>query len=517
MGLSSKISFWAIMAAVMFAVTSPGAVVQAQQQTGMVGMSMAEFVRAMPENGRFVLLRSYLPADGRENVKLPKIIVKQNGQRHKLPECPWQETSNEDFFKSVDELASKNWSIKRFIRKLAKIIHLKRTEVAPYCAWWVMVTPETLNIAFPDSAATYWATPFLADEDTEIIIKGEYGDMRYMSLAIYDQKFSYYEWSTDGELCPEVEPDRCFGTYITDYQIDPMIGGTNPFRNEKGDPSAKYKVILTPTPQHYDGNALPTMLTKAACLPGQKPCNTMESEPEDRNYLFPQPCDDKGSLSPCPVSYMTARPTLADQTGVVENPDNTYLPSQYDARDQVWPLNFWKPGKVFIARGKLPITPLDMHPVVWPNKDYDMRYWSMCSASYIPPYPSVTGDNACVADLDVRRTNVKGIPDENGQYFTIVFSTEENKPDLDYEALGINWVKATDHSIGITLNRNMLVSSDFKQSGFSVPFDGSWASLYNVMGEYYPMISVICTKDVIEEYGWGRCVAPKLPDAIIKP
>jgi hypothetical protein len=47
-----------------------------------------------------------------------------------------------------------------------------------------VVDNQTFNIAFPDSDATYWATPFLAEPGTELVIEGEYGDMRYMSLGV---------------------------------------------------------------------------------------------------------------------------------------------------------------------------------------------------------------------------------------------------------------------------------------------------------------------------------------------
>ena len=34
--------------------------------------------------------------------------------------------------------------------------------VFPYCSWWLETTPQTMNVAFPDTSATYWTTPYLA-------------------------------------------------------------------------------------------------------------------------------------------------------------------------------------------------------------------------------------------------------------------------------------------------------------------------------------------------------------------
>ena len=56
----------------------------------------------------------------------------------------------------------------------------------PYCSWWLETTPSTANVAFPDSAATYWTTPFLASDGLSIEVDGTYPDARYMSFNVYD-------------------------------------------------------------------------------------------------------------------------------------------------------------------------------------------------------------------------------------------------------------------------------------------------------------------------------------------
>jgi hypothetical protein len=207
---------------------------------------------------------------------------------------------------------------------------------------------------------------------------------------------------------------------------------------------------------------------------------------------------------------MFSSPPTAIQSSVVSNPDNAYLPTWIDARDQIVPLNFQQPDKVFVVRGKLPETPPGTSPVVWPNSAYDMRYWSICSAVYFVPYPTVESDAACIADLDVNRTNEVGQPDDDGEWFTIIVSTRDARPDIDFEAVGANWLEATDLSRSLLILRNMLPSPGFAQAAQNADRDGSWITAFRTMGDYYPAITVQCNKAHLEQNGWGGCVAPKI-------
>lgn len=480
-----------------------------------------EFVRAMPENGRFVLLRSYLPANGRDNVNMPSITIVKDGKTKTLPECPWRRTSSFDFSAAEDEFSAKRFNVKKLIRKFARVIGLDKRTVAPYCSWWVVVDNKTLNIAFPDASATYWMTPFLAEEGTDLVIEGEYGDMRYMSLAVYDQAFNFFEYSTDGELCPTEDPTRCFGSYITDYQIDPEAGDVNPFQ-VVGAPENRYKVTITTAPENISGNVLPSLITKSGCLPGQS-CNSEEvvDTVQAHSGIMPPPCNFSSTDTTCSKLLQPTSPPTDIQSSVVSNPDNAYIPALYDARDQILPVSLQVPGKVFLIRGKLPITPMGTSPVPWPDSSFDMRYWSICSAVYFLPYPTVESEDACIADLDINRSDEAGNPDPLGEYYTIVLSTAEARPvygehntkeqeDSEYEKRGLNWLEATNFSRGLVILRNMLPSPEFEHAGQNVTRDGSWASAFKVMGDYYPVVTVDCTKSHFEKLGWGACFAPKL-------
>jgi hypothetical protein len=149
---------------------------------GQRNLSLREFTDALPENFRFVLLRSYLPTGGRDSVTLPTISVKAIDQDTgtALPECPWGTTSLGDFKQAERAIASEKFSIRDVVKTIAKIIKLRAVGPAPYCAWWFVVDNQTFNIAYPDSNATYWATPFIADPDTELVIEGECGSLCYV-------------------------------------------------------------------------------------------------------------------------------------------------------------------------------------------------------------------------------------------------------------------------------------------------------------------------------------------------
>ncbi|MGH3263418.1 MAG: hypothetical protein ACRDNS_15655, partial [Trebonia sp.] len=55
----------------------------------------------------------------------------------------------------------------------------------PFCSWWLETTPQTTNVALPDTSATYWTTPFFASPGLKIYVKGQFPDARFMSVTVY--------------------------------------------------------------------------------------------------------------------------------------------------------------------------------------------------------------------------------------------------------------------------------------------------------------------------------------------
>ncbi len=113
----------------------------------------------------------------------------------------------------------------------------------PYCSWWAKTTPETLNVAFPDSAATYWTTPFYAESGLEIKVEGTYPDARYMSFNVYDEAGGSFE--TNG-----------VSSGIADFEIAPNAGSVNPFQTQ-GEPGGSFTVTLSGAAKPGDANTLP--------------------------------------------------------------------------------------------------------------------------------------------------------------------------------------------------------------------------------------------------------------------
>jgi hypothetical protein len=229
-----------------------------------------------------------------------------------------------------------------------------------------------------------------------------------------------------------------------------------------------------------DGNVLPFL---------QSPADSLGL---GGSFPLPAPCNTAGSPFPCTLEGMFSSPPKAAQSSVFSNPDNTYLPTL---------LSFDPADRVFVVRGKLPLTPPGTSPTPWPPdpSTFNMRYWSMCNAIYARPYPTVVNDG-CVADKDV-------VLDDNG-YYTIAVSTEDARPSNATAANGVTWLRGIRGVRNLLILRNML-PVDFPYAAQNVTKDGSWQTAYNVMQDYYPTITVACTTAHFEANGWQGCVAPK--------
>lgn len=80
------------------------------------------------------------------------------------------------------------------------------------CLWQgpVGTAPNEVNEAYPDSGATYWTAQFKVPAGTRVFLKGQYAYSRYLSFNSYQTNNS-----------PAAK--------LTDFQIAPDAGSTNPF------------------------------------------------------------------------------------------------------------------------------------------------------------------------------------------------------------------------------------------------------------------------------------------------
>ncbi|HEY5332789.1 MAG TPA: hypothetical protein VIJ21_04520 [Solirubrobacterales bacterium] len=402
----------------------------------------------------------------------------------------------------------------------------------PYCSWWVKTTPETTNVAFPDSAATYWTTPFRAEQGLEIKIEGQYPDARYMSFNAYDESGGSFE--ANG-----------VSSGIADYQIAPSPGSVNPFQVE-GEPGGSFTVSLSGSAKPGDVNTLPLapegeagmsrapigFLLYRVYLPtggnGAVQLPKLTVVKEGKQVALPRcpagsgeltasvrsngsAADAARALGPklrvrpkqvfrallklgkavrkgesggtkpcrgaeCPPPLQFFRASAASTNSFFPNVNNAYVSALF------------RPvaGKVVVVRGKAPTTPPGTSPVPWPQQDLQLRYFSLCNNVYLSPWPVVANPTAgggteygCAADFETK-LNVAG------EYAYVVAKPGQRKA---VEAAGGTFIPLSTtqpHARQILILRNMLPDESFTYAVQDAPQDAEPASTAAAMGAYYP-------------------------------
>jgi hypothetical protein len=425
-----------------------------------------------PNNVRILLYRTYLQTGGYDQIPLPDISLVINGREVALPQCGNRDqVLNADYSKLQDAFANGDdlADIFRLMQKTGAIPDPEIVDGVPvFCAWWFPVDVDTLNIAFPDAAAVYWVMPFLVNVQEEAIIRGTYSDSRYISFALYDSTLDPYTYTLpSGDVIK---------SFIADYQIDPDAGSQNPWQVQAA-PGGHYTVSIKKDITQVEPNVLPFL-------------EDPKLEGFVGSFPMPAPCNTPGSPYACTWGGMFTSPPAAAQSSVFSNPDNTYLPARIPTGPD---------DRVIVVRGKMPRTPPGTSPVPWPNPNYDIRYWSFCTADYVRPYPTIVEDG-CVADKDI-------VVDENG-YFTLVLSTKDARPTNSTTADGVNWLQIRSSVNTLLIVRNMF-GDEFPFSTQNVEKNGDWVSAFTSMQEYYPLITADCTTYHYNDNGsWRYCVAP---------
>jgi hypothetical protein len=386
----------------------------------------------------------------------------------------------------------------------------------PYCSWWAKTTPETLNVAFPDSAATYWTTPFYAEEDVEIELEAQYPHARYMSFNVYDEADGSFE--TNG-----------VSSGLADYEIAPDAGSVNPFQT-KGEAGGSFAVTLSGAAKPGDVNTLPLApegeaggergaplgfilyrvylptggnatvpLPRLTLVRNGKPvtlprCPTPTGNPIaklqgkrtgkaikallrlgkalDRGSDGTTPC--RGSECPPPLKFFRA--SAAATNAFFPNVDNAYVSAIYRP----------PAGKVVVVRGKAATTPSGTSPVPWPEGGLQLRYWSLCNNVYRSPWPVVANAEAgggteygCVADYETRLNAA-------GEYAFVVARPSQRAA---VQAAGGTFIPLSSSeplARQILIFRNMLPNESFTHAVQDAPQDAEPISAAKAMGAYYP-------------------------------
>jgi len=309
----------------------------------------------------------------------------------------------------------------------------------------------------------------------------------------------------------------------------------------------------------------------------------MQSNTSSGNSLYtreggkiplPVPCGRDDSPSACPLEGIFQIPSKRLEQGVVSNVNNAYVITVTNQLTPQASEPLQQGPFALVIRGRMPRTtgsenppsdvpcqkgpgqsydvcycqrnPSACEPIAWTGKgnpydpgeqvysgplvrrdSIDMRYWSICTAVYARPYPTIGNilpeerfreNTGCVPDSDIIQTDADGNPDTNGGWFTVVVTTDANKPDIFKDenggarnkTVGANWVQGV-AGVKMLINlRNMFANDNFPYAGTRAEADSAWQSTYNTMQQYYPVVSATCSVKLINTEGWGACVAPAI-------
>lgn len=385
------------------------------------------------------------------------------------------------------------------------------------CAWAVRADKQTLNVAYPDTAATYWGLSYNLAPGETLELSGAFPAARYASFVSY-------------------KPSGGVIGVLTDRDIEPDAGSVNPFANgggaggehgytvvvsaEDGDQGQPNVLAARATPSDAGGPATaPSLDAGVTRVLGSGGANGTGGTVLYRVYVSDDPVDPKGGAglpdvtlvdaaghrraiptcdspgpspvavalvdkygpstsAPAPASPVFIRPG-AQAANLFPNPDNVYIATIVEHQ----------PGRIVVVRGKAPTfpDPPNGRPV---GSGEQVRYWSLCTDEYRKPYPV----SFCVFDRNVAL-------DSAGQ-FTFVISTPVDRPTNATTASGATWLDwgSTDVN-NLLLLRHMLAATDFPESAVNVS-PGALAS--STMGAYAPR-GAYCDKAVFEQGGAAAC------------
>ena len=400
------------------------------------------------------------------------------------------------------------------------------------CAWPVESTPTKANVAYPDSNATYWTMPYIAQAGMTITLTGTFPVTRFFSFNVYNS--AAQDFTTNG-----------INSSLTDYEIVPTAGTQNPWVTAGATPGT-YSVTLqngvtssmtnaiplapaTPStplvtgmpantgfvmmrvylPANNDANAIPlptmtfayadgTTKTLAQCANAQKtPTMTSKITKAVIGKFLSKVLAGKVGTPPaatgsCSNSLVFCK--AGGSTTPFPNSDSGYVAATYQPAA----------GYVTVIQAKMPTsaTMYQNGPGVWPAAGLDLRYWSFCNYVYAVPYPVVKVGKimGCTADQDM--------PLVNGTA-TVVLSSVKDRPAATKGANAtIGWLptsRSNTTAKEVIAIRNMLAAPTFTQSVMNAT-NTNEASAIAVMGEYYPT-GTQCTKATFAAGGAAACFA----------
>lgn len=411
----------------------------------------------------------------------------------------------------------------------------------PSCAWPVVTDAEQFNVAYPDTSATYWTTPFQYQPGMTLTVSGSFPEARFFSLNTYDDTFGAF--TVNG-----------VASALVDYQIDPAAGSANPWQASPNPGQPQQYTVVAQDEVPASGNVLPLAPTGTAagslgylilrvylpeggdfsdvalpditasgpagdvtiqpCAPGQRTAPNEENGALGADLqqavraaaqnLSTSKDEVSGGSGPCrgnacPPRLAFFRASSAATNSVFPNSATAYVSAIMRPRS----------GRVVVVRGKAPRTPArpapGTEPVVWPQQRYQLRYFSLCTNLYRKPWPVVLNklpngatDPGCRADNET-------VIDGKGRYnYVVARERQQRLVDRWQAATFVPTANRERRLRELLILRNMLPAPGFTRAAAEAPQNSRPASAAKAMGAYYPR-AVSCQVSVFRAGGPTAC------------
>ncbi|MFM0169136.1 hypothetical protein PQR33_07250 [Paraburkholderia sediminicola] len=387
------------------------------------------------------------------------------------------------------------------------------------CLWQgpVGTASNEVNEAYPDSGATYWTAQFKVPAGARVFLKGQYAYSRYLSFNSYQTNNSPAAKLTDFQIAPDAGSTNPFVTGASRYAANrnytleivptsaPSIAASNTLYGDSDygqTITVWYRVYVADKGADATGGVgLPDLQVQQAdgtVLTGAQACSVLSpAQSAAASPLLPtstyaalrdQTGVSAGFPAVNPAVWMAQYNTQyglqcmflgkcggspVRQVGFFANLDNAYV-SALISRAY---------GSVVVVQGRLPTAPKTYSNVATMTSG-QLRYWSMCTNEFYTQKAT-----SCLYDEQVP-------VDANGNY-TIVVSRASDKPTNATGACGRGFITLSDAgdgaghtNDGLLIMRNMLQSADFPNAIQNTKTPGDESS---VVGPFLPTISYTTT------------------------
>ena len=394
------------------------------------------------------------------------------------------------------------------------------------CAWPMKL--DTINSAYPDTAAQYWMTRFAAVPGTRLEITAKYPNVRYFSFHTYDDAQRPVDSLADVQIAPrsgvnpfaKLAPDGASGSYKVRVEMstpakrrprNTMYSG----RTNEGAPNPMgfliYR-IYTPdiAKQRTGGVPLPNIklvgpngaveLEMERCEPFSPPGSSeLDEHARDSSY-------ENSTPKVTPVPGATDPPTIERFYGLdwevirrfPDNPAKERWPRSTGGFLSNQQIAYLKThlsrqfGDVVVFRAKAP-SYNDTVAGVSPAARRQVRYWSVCQ------------NNLATQRVVDCKADYQSVIGRDG-YFTFVISDPDDRPKNATAKRGINWLPYGGiYYDGVIIYRHMLPAKGFSAAIHNVGRDENPAK---VMGRYFP-VAGYCSTATFEKGGWRACLATR--------